>query len=190
MQKIYNNNPFGLLLGISGYSLFVFLDTIIKKYLVQQYPIFEITFFICLFSFIPILATLIGVGNWNRLINNKIHIQILRGILAIICGSLIINSFRYHALFEIYPVLFATPLILTSLSYFILKEKVSILRWSVVIIGFIGVLIIVKPGSDLFKIASLFPLAASFFMAIAYLATRFLMSTESSVAIIFYYSFM
>ena len=123
IQKIYNNNSFGFLLGVSGYSLFVFLDTIIKKYLVQQYPIFEITFFICLFSFIPILATLTVVGNWNRLINNKIHIQILRGILVIICGSLIINSFRYHALFEIYPVLFATPLILTSLSYFVLKEK-------------------------------------------------------------------
>ena len=116
MQKIYNNNFFGLLLGISGYSLFVFLDTIIKKYLVQQYPIFEITFFICLFSFIPILTTLTVVGNWNRLLNNKIHIQILRGILAIICGALIINSFKYHALFEIYPVLFATPLILTTLS--------------------------------------------------------------------------
>ena len=73
MQKIYNNNYFGLLLGISGYSLFVFLDTIIKKYLVQQYPIFEITFFICLFSFIPILITLTAVGNWKGLINNKIQ---------------------------------------------------------------------------------------------------------------------
>ena len=57
-----------------------------------------------------------------------------------------------------------------------------------IFIGFIGVLIIVKPGSDLFKVVSLFPLGAAFFMATTYLATRFLMSTESSVAIIFYYS--
>ena len=186
IQKIPNNNSFGLLLGISGYSLFVFLDTIIKKYLVQQYPIFEITFFICLFSFIPILTTLAVVGNWNKLVNNKIHIQILRGILAIICGSLIINSFRYHALFEIYPVLFATPLILTTLSYFFLKEKVSILRWSVVIIGFIGVLIVSRPGTVHFTLAIMGLLIGAFILAVNVLIIRFLANSQSSIAFAFY----
>ena len=186
MQKIYNNNSFGLLLGVSGYSLFVFLDTIIKKYLVQQYPIFEITFFICLFSFIPILVTLTAVGNWNGLINNKIHIQLLRGILAIICGSLIINSFRYHALFEIYPVLFATPLILTTLSYFILKEKVSIVRWSVVLIGFIGVLIVSRPGTFHFTLAIMGLFIGAFILAINVLIIRFLANSQSSIAFAFY----
>ena len=186
MQKIYNNNFFGLLLGISGYSLFVFLDTIIKKYLVQQYPIFEITFFICLFSFIPILTTITVVGNWNRLVNNKIHIQILRGILAIICGSLIINSFRYHALFEIYPVLFATPLILTSLSYFFLKEKISKLRWSVVLIGFIGVLIVSRPGTFHFTLAIMGLFIGAFILAINVLIIRFLANSQSSIAFAFY----
>ena len=186
MKKNYNNNFFGLLLGISGYSLFVFLDTIIKKYLVQQYPIFEITFFICLFSFIPILATITVVGNWNRLINNKIHIQILRGILAIICGSLIINSFRYHALFEIYPVLFATPLILTSLSYFFLKEKISKLRWSVVLIGFIGVLIVSRPGTFHFTLAIMGLFIGAFILAINVLIIRFLANSQSSIAFAFY----
>ena len=186
MKKNYNNNFFGLLLGISGYSLFVFLDTIIKKYLVQQYPIFEITFFICLFSFIPILTTITVVGNWNRLVNNKIHIQILRGILAIICGSLIINSFRYHALFEIYPVLFATPLILTSLSYFFLKEKVSILRWSVVLVGFIGVLIVSRPGTFHFTLAIMGLFIGAFILAINVLIIRFLANSQSSIAFAFY----
>lgn len=186
MQKIYNNNFFGLLLGISGYSLFVFLDTIIKKYLVQQYPIFEITFFICLFSFIPILTTLTVVGNWNGLVNNKIHIQILRGVLAIICGSLIINSFRYHALFEIYPVLFATPLILTTLSYFFLKEKVSILRWSVVLIGFIGVLIVSRPGTFHFTLAIMGLFIGAFILAINVLIIRFFANSQSSIAFAFY----
>jgi len=185
IQKIPNNSS-GLLLGISGYFLFVFLDTIIKKYLVQQYPIFEITFFICLFSFIPILITLTVVGNWNGLINNKIHIQLLRGILAIICGSLIINSFRYHALFEIYPVLFTTPLILTTLSYFVLKEKVSIVRWSVVLIGFIGVLIVSRPGTFHFTLAMMGLFIGAFILAINVLIIRFLANSQSSIAFAFY----
>ena len=108
MQNISKSNSFGLLLGFSGYTIFVLLDSIIKKNLVHQYPIFQITFYICLFSFIPILITLTIVGNWGGLINNKVHIQILRGFLAIICGSLIVNSFKHHALIEIYPILFIT----------------------------------------------------------------------------------
>ena len=186
IQKIPNNNSFGLLLGISGYSLFVFLDTIIKKYLVQQYPIFEITFFICLFSFIPILITLAAVGNWNGLINNKIHIQLLRGILAIICGSLIINSFKYHALIEIYPILFSTPLILTLLSYFVLKEKVGISRWLAVILGFVGVLIVSRPGTIHFTLALLGLFLAALILAINVLIIRLLANSQSSIAFAFY----
>ena len=122
MQIFSKSNLFGLLLGFSGYTILVLLDSIIKKNLVQQYPVFEIIFYICLFSFIPILITLTIVGNWNGLLNNKVHIQILRGLLATICGYLIVNSFKHHALIEVYPILFSTPLILTIL----LLENVNI----------------------------------------------------------------
>ena len=186
MKKIYKNNSFGLLLGVSGYAIFVFLDTIIKKYLVQEYPIFEIIFFICLFSFIPILITLTFIGNWNGLINNKIHIQMFRGILGVICGALIVNSFKHHALIEIYPVLFSAPLILTSLSYFVLKEKVSILRWSVVLIGFIGVLIVSRPGTFHFTLAILGLFCGACILSINALIVRFFANSQSSIAFAFY----
>ena len=99
-----NNNFFGFALGFSGYTIFVLLDSIIKLNLVNKYPVLEINFFICLFAFIPIIATLALTGNWNKLINNKIHIQLLRGVLGVICGALIVNSFKRHALIEIYPI--------------------------------------------------------------------------------------
>ena len=186
MKNFSKSNSFGLLLGFSGYTVFVLLDSIIKKYLVYQYPIFEITFFICLFSFIPILFVLSIVGNWQGLINNKIHIQLFRGLLAIICGSLIINSFKHHALIEIYPVLFSTPLILTTLSYFILKEKVDTLRWLAVILGFIGVLIVSRPGTIHFTIALLGLFLAAFILAINVLIIRLLANSQSSIAFAFY----
>ena len=108
-----NNNTFGLILGFSGYTIFVLLDSIIKLKMVNKYPVLEINFLICLFAFIPMFVTLAIVGNWNTLINNKIHIQLLRGVLGVICGALIVNSFKYHALIEVYPILFSSPLILT-----------------------------------------------------------------------------
>ena len=177
-----NTNVFGFVLGFSGYTIFVLLDSIIKLYLVQNYPVLEINFFICLFAFIPIIATLAIVGNWNTLINNKIHIQLLRGLLGIICGSLIVNSFKHHALIEIYPILFSTPLILTLLSYFVLKEKVGVLRWLVVILGFIGVLVVSRPGTIHFTLALLGLFLAALILAINVLIIRLLANSQSSIA--------
>ena len=137
-----NNNFIGIFLGFAGYTIFVLLDSIIKKYLVQDYPVLEINFYICLFSLIPISIALHFVSGWHVLINNKIHIQILRGILGLICAAIIINSFKNHAFSEIYPILFSAPLILTIFSLFILKEKVGPRRIVAVLVGFIGVLIV------------------------------------------------
>ena len=182
----FNNNAFGLILGFSGYTLFVLVDSIIKLNLVNKYPVLEINFFICLFAFIPMFVTLAVVGNWNTLINNKIHIHLLRGLLAIICAALIINSFKRHALIEIYPILFSTPLILTILSYFVLKEKVGIGRWSAVLIGFVGVLIVSRPGTIHFTWSLLGLFFAAIILALNVLIIRRLANTQSSIAFAFY----
>lgn len=50
IQKITNLNTLGIILGFSGYLTFVLLDSIIKKYLVSSYSVFEINFFISLFT--------------------------------------------------------------------------------------------------------------------------------------------
>jgi len=181
-----NNNVFGLILGFSGYTIFVLLDSIIKLYLVQKYPVLEINFFICLFAFIPIIATLTVVKNWNTLINNKIHIQLLRGVLGVICGALIINSFKHHALIEIYPILFSAPLILTILSYFVLKEKVGIRRWLAVLIGFAGVLIVSRPGTIHFTLPLFGLFFAAIILALNVLIIRRLANSQSSIAFAFY----
>ena len=181
-----NNNFFGFALGFSGYTIVVLLDSIIKLNLINKYPVLEINFFICLFAFIPMLVTLAVVGNWNTLINNKIHIQLLRGVLAVICGALIINSFKRHALIEIYPILFSAPLILTILSHFILKEKVGIRRWSAVLIGFVGVLIVSRPGTIHFTLPLFGLFFAAVILAVNVLIIRRLANTQSSIAFAFY----
>ena len=181
-----NSNTFGLILGFSGYTIFVLLDSIIKLNLVNKYPVLEINFLICLFAFIPVLAALAIVGNWNTLINNKIHIQLLRGVLGLICGALIVNSFKRHALIEIYPILFSTPLILTILSHFILKEKVGIRRWSAVLIGFAGVLIVSRPGTIHFTLPLFGLFFAAIILAVNVLIIRRFANTQSSIAFTFY----
>ena len=180
------NNFFGLVLGFSGYITFVLLDSIIKLNLIQKYPVLEINFFICLFAFIPIIMTLGIFRNWNALFNNKIHIQLFRGILGVICGALIINSFKQHAFIEIYPILFSAPLILTVMSHFILKEKVGMGRWLAVIIGFVGVLIVSRPGTIHFTLSLFGLFFAAIIFALNVLIIRSLANSQSSIAFAFY----
>ena len=176
----------GIFLGFAGYTIFVFLDSIIKKYLVQDYPVLEINFYICLFSLIPISIALQFVTGWSVLINNKVHIQLFRGVLGLICAAIIINSFKGHSFSEIYPILFSAPLILTLLSYFVLKEKVGPRRIIAVLVGFIGVLIVSRPGTIHFTFSLFLLFIGAIILAVNVLLIRMYANNQSSVAFAFY----
>ena len=185
-MKLENNNYIGIFLGFLGYVIFVFLDSIIKKYLVNYYPVIEINFFICIFSLIPIALALHFISGWKVLINNKIHIQLLRGILGLICAAIIINSFKNHAFSEIYPILFSAPLIITAFSYFLLKEKVGPRRLLAVLVGFIGVLIVSRPGTIHFTFSLFLLFLGAIILAVNVILIRKYASNLSSIAFAFY----
>tara|TARA_Y100000590_G_scaffold468989_1_gene654268 strand:- start:277 stop:1197 length:921 start_codon:yes stop_codon:yes gene_type:complete len=181
-----DNNYVGIVLGFLGYVIFVLLDSIIKKYLVTYYPVIEINLFICIFSLIPISLSLHFISGWKVLINNKIHIQLFRGVLGLICAAIIINSFKNHAFSEIYPILFSAPLILTALSFFILKEKIGPRRLMAVAIGFIGVLIVSRPGTIHFTFSLFLLFIGAIILAVNVLLIRKYAGDQSSIAFAFY----
>ena len=176
----------GVSIGFLGYTLFVVLDTIIKKYLANDYSVFQINFFICLFSFIPTIITIHFLHAWKTLKNDLILIQLLRGIFGLISGAFVVNSFRSHALNEIYPIMFSAPLFLIILSHFFLSEKVGIRRWSAVLIGFIGVLIVSRPGTIHFTMSYLGLFVSAFLIAINIALVRKFSKNHSSISFTFY----
>ena len=182
----FENNYLGIFLGFSGYVIYVLVDSIIKKYFVNYYPVIQINFFIYLFSFIPIIFSLHFISGWKVLINNKIHIQLLRGILILICAAIIINSFKNHSFSEIYPILFSTPLILTLLSFFILKENIGPRRLIAVIVGFIGVLIVSRPGTIHFTFSLFLLFIGAIILAVNVILIRRYAKDQSSIAFAFY----
>ncbi len=181
-----NKNIIGIISGISGYLIFVLVDSIIRKYLVNDYPVLQINFFITLFAIIPILFALQFISGWKVLINNKIHIQLLRGISGLICAAIIINSFKNHEFSEIYPILFSAPLILTIFSHFILKENVGPRRLAAVILGFVGVLIVSRPGTIHFSFSLFLLFIGAILLSINVLLIRIYANTQSAVAFGFY----
>ena len=182
-----NNIIFGILfMTLAMFCLSV--NDVLVKGLSTAYPIWEIIFFRA-FSGVIVSIILIFYFGWQTLKTTKPIGHLTRAFSSVACVVFYFYGLKYLMLSENVAIVHSAPIIATLLAVPILGEKLGLNRIIAVTIGFIGVIVIVKPGSDLFRIESLFPLAAAFFMATTYLATRFLMSTESSVAIIFYYSF-
>ena len=163
------------------------VNDVLVKGLSSAYPIWEVIFFRA-FSGVIISFILIVFFGWQTLKTKKPLAHLTRALSSVACVVFYFFGLKYLMLSENVAIVHSAPILATLLAVPFLGEKLGLHRITAVILGFIGVLIIVKPGSDLFKFESLFPLAAAFFMAVGYLATRFLMSTESSVSIIFYYS--
>ena len=186
-MKTKNNN----LLGISFMILSMFclsVNDITYKYLSFHFPVWESVFFRALSGSIIALFLLTYFG-FNKLKTQKPVGHLIRAFSASGCVVFYIYGINNLMLSENIAIAHSAPIIAAFLAVPILGEKIGILRSSAILIGFVGVLIIVKPGTDLFKLESLYPLISACFMASVYLSTRSVMSTDSSVAIIFYYSF-
>ena len=87
---------------------------------------------------------------------------------------------------EATAIFFVSPLLITVFSVFFLKERVGIHRWGSVIFGLVGVLIILRPGTEAFKFASLLPISAAVGYATLHMLTRHIGKTESALTMSFY----
>ena len=181
-----NNIVLGILF-MTFAMLCLSVNDVLVKGLSKAYPIWEVIFFRALSGVIISVVLIIFFG-WKTLKTEKPLGHLTRAFSSVACVVFYFFGLKYLMLSENVAIVHSAPILATLLAAPFLGEKLGLHRIAAVALGFLGVLVIVKPGSDLFKFESLFPLAAAFFMAVSYLATRFLMSTESSVAIIFYYS--
>ena len=163
------------------------LNDMIYKNLSFNFPVWEAVFFRALSGTI-ISLILIYISGVKTLKTKKPVRHFVRAFSAVGCVVFYIFGIKYLLLSENIAISHSAPLIAGLLAVPILGEKIGIQRTLAIIVGFIGVLIIIKPGTDLFNLKSLLPMASALFMASVYLTTRSLMSTESSVSIVFYYS--
>ncbi len=182
-----NKNLLGILLMTLGmFSLSV--NDIIYKNLTMNFPVWEAVFFRA-FSGSIISLYLVYHSGITSIKTKKPVRHFVRAFSAVGCVVLYIFGIKYLLLSENIAIAHSAPIIAALLAVPILGEKIGIHRILAIVIGFIGVLVIVKPGTDLFQLKSLLPIGSALFMASVYLTTRSLMNTESSTSIVFYYSF-
>ena len=162
-------------------------NDILVKGLSFNFPIWEIVFFRALSGFL-ISIMLVIIFGYSKLKTKKPLAHFIRAFSSVGCVVLFFFGIKFLLLSENQAIFHIAPIIACLLAIPFLGEKLGFHRAIAIVIGFIGTIIILKPGTDLFNIYSLIPLTSAVFMASAYLSTRYLMTTESSISIIFYYS--
>ena len=183
---IQNKTNLGIIFMIAG-AFSLGSNDIIVKFLTFNFPVWEIVFFRGLCGVI-IALFLSWFYGFSTLKTKKPVAHFIRAFSQVFCVVLFFFGIKFLLLSENQAIFHSAPIIAVILAIPILGEKIGLHRIIAILIGFLGVIIILKPGTGFFNIYSLIPLASAFFMAFSYLATRYLMSTESSVSIIFYYS--
>ena len=168
---------------VAAVFLFAIVDAT-AKWLGQSYAPVQIVFFQHFFGLIPVAVLVWRSGGFAALRTRRPFAHALRGGLLFASMLLFYTALRGLPLAEAIAVTFTLPLYITALSGPLLGEAVGVRRWAAVIIGFLGALIMVRPGTEAFRPETLLVLTAAFIAALAMLLTRRLTRTETDVALV------
>ena len=149
------------------------------KFLSTDLPILQITWARYFFTVVFTLPIMFFFFNQQLVRSDKPKLQILRGLILLSANICFFYSISIISLAKALTLAFIAPLIVTAFSPLFLGEKVGIRRWTAVIIGFIGSLVVIRPGFLELNIASLSALFTGFFYGFYLIITRKLSKSDN-----------
>ncbi|HAE00013.1 MAG TPA: EamA/RhaT family transporter [Rhodospirillaceae bacterium] len=180
MTDKIDNPTKGILMIVMAMFIFACQDTVTKQ-LAQSYDAPQILW--VRFLFFGVFAVILS--SWNQPLKQvvKAHrpwLQIVRSLLIVLEISAFVLALRILSLAETHALFASFPLMVTAMSALILREKVGIRRWAAVLVGFSGVLIILRPGFGVFQLESLIALSAALMFSIYHVLTRIVSRNDST----------
>lgn len=174
----------GIVCMLLGVILLCLNDALIKS-LTASYPVGQLLFVRGLFvmPWILILAQRAGGLRSLRIVNLKG--QAWRGLCVVAGSFLFVSGLRYLPLADAVAIAFTGPLFITAMAPYALGETVGWRRRGAVLAGFLGVLIMARPGGEALQWAVLLPLAAALCGGVRDLITRRIARSETTVAVLF-----
>ena len=166
-----------------GAAILTLNDGLIKL-LAGTYPTGELLFIRGLFVWPWILLFVMRRGGPAILRVHNIKGQVLRGCCVIAGSFLFITGLRHLTLADAVAIAFTGPLFITAMAPLVLGENVGWRRWLAVLVGFAGVLFMLRPGSEALQWAIVFPLGAAICGGLRDLVTRRIAGTETTVAVL------
>jgi drug/metabolite transporter (DMT)-like permease len=119
-------------------------------------------------------------------ITKQHKLEVARGVFLFLSYTTFMMGLAALPLADVESIRFSGPLMITILSVLVLGEKVELYRWLALIVGFMGVLLVIRPGSTSFNEGSVFVLISVFFYALNTIVTRRLQTTDSSATMAYF----
>jgi drug/metabolite transporter (DMT)-like permease len=175
----------GVLCLVFGIAIFSVQDLILKL-LSDAYPVHE-AMVIRSVSALPFLLFLVArTGGLRRLRTRNAPLLTLRGLILFSAYTSYYLGLAALPIALCVSLYFVGPLFTTTLSALFLRERIGAGRWTAVTLGFVGILIVLRPASDLFDPAALLPVYAGFAYAVTAVLARALRGDESAPVMAFY----
>lgn len=175
----------GIAFLIAGIAVFSVQDLILKL-LSSGYPLHQAMVLRSLTA-IPFLLILVHLnGGLKTLFTPGWPRMVTRGLIMFVAYTAYYLALAALPMATTVALYFSAPLMITILSVVMLKENVSLPRWLAVLAGFIGVLIMVRPGSDLFDWAALLPVLSGLAYGLSMVQARTQGSTQTAAALAFH----
>ena len=186
VSPIESRANLGIMLVLASQLVLLLLDISAKWLSIEGMPTSEIVFvrygmhvFLLLLLFLPVTGLRLFVSNnWK--------LEILRGVCLLGTTGLNFLAMRYLPLTVTSALMFTSPLMVCALSGPLLGDKVGWRRWLAICVGFAGILIIVRPGSEAFQPAAFLSLGCAVFLALFSILTRKLAGVDTAQTQQFY----
>ena len=173
-----------ILLNLSAWIMLPIMDGF-AKYLSLTLPVLQITWARYFFTVIIVFPIIFFFYRKNLKFSEKPKLQLIRGMLLFIANVLFFYSISVIPLSKALTLAFVAPLIVTSLSPIFLNEKVGLNRWIAVFFGFVGCLIIIRPGFIELNLATIAALGTGLMYGFYLIVTRKLSSVDNPLLTLF-----
>jgi drug/metabolite transporter (DMT)-like permease len=181
------DRPFRGIALIIASTLFLGSSDAMAKYLSLSLPAIEITwirFLTFALMFVPAMLTTTP----NIFQATRPGLQVWRGVALLSSSLFFITGLRFLPIAEASATGFVAPIFVTALSIMVLGEKVGVRRWVATVVGLCGVMVIIRPGSNAFHPAAMFPVISALGWACTLIITRMISGKDRAITTMAYSS--
>lgn len=186
VSPIESRTNLGIMLVLASQLVLLLLDISAKWLSIEGMPTSEIVFVRYGMHVVLLLLLFLPVTGLQLFVSNNWKLELLRGVCLLGTTGLNFLAMRYLPLTVTSALMFTSPLMVCALSGPLLGESVGWRRWLAICVGFAGILIIVRPGSEAFQPAALLSLGCAAFLALFSILTRKLAGVDTAQTQQFY----
>jgi drug/metabolite transporter (DMT)-like permease len=176
----------GIICVLAAGATFSTSDMLIKT-LSGAYPLHQIVLIRAAVALVIILGVFMPLeGGYHNLISKRWRLHVFRGLCVVVANIAFFVGIAVLPLAEATAIFFVAPLFITALSVPFLGERVGVRRWLSVLVGLVGVIIVIRPGTEAFRYAALAPVLAALAYSAMQITARKLGITERASTMAFY----